>query len=122
MHYDFTERELTLLKDELIFNRDVGRAVWLACQADSTERRIYNIGSGTLHSIKDVLEALEGMGGVVMPTWSMDTRPEPTPSESSGCLFDVSAAARHLQFRARYDLAAGLAETAEIIGAGDRNS
>jgi UDP-glucose 4-epimerase len=116
--YSFTEEELTMVKDELVFNRDVGRAVWLACQAEHTERHLYNIGTGRLVSIDEVVAALHDTDGAVAPTIELAGKSSASPRDNPGCRFDVSAAERDLGFRAEYNLRAGLAETALVVQRG----
>ena len=113
--YSFTEEDFTKVKDELIFNRDVGRAIWLASQAGSFDRHVYNIGTGALASISDVVTALGDVDGAVLPTIEVSSEDGAGRSDRSGCCFDVTAAERDLGFRAEYDLRTGLAETAAVV-------
>jgi UDP-glucose 4-epimerase len=113
--YSFTHEELTMIKDELVFNRDVGRAVWLACQAENLERHVYNIGTGELVSISEVVDALRDVDGAALPTIQVAEESGAGLRDNPGCRFDVSAAERDLGFRAQYDLSAGLAETALVV-------
>lgn len=107
---------LDVAKDDYLYNRDIGRAVVRACEAGTLGQLVYNIGTGRGRTMRDVLAALNTVapGNKVRLTVGEDV---PSKGGVSGLfgIFDTSAAQRDLGFEAAYDLAAGVAETAEIL-------
>jgi UDP-glucose 4-epimerase len=116
----FGEQEYHELKEELVYNRDVGEAFRLACEVEATRDAVFNIGFGTLTSVAEVVEAIKAVPQARQPDIEIVEagRPVPEPGARSGyCLFDETRARRQLGFEPSYDLAAGVADTVDVVAA-----
>ncbi len=108
--------------DEFLSNADAGRAVHLACVAQRTRDWRFNIGTGVGSSPRDVVDAIAAVEGVAPPR--VRVVPDGTAGAAAGHLvpayagiLDGSAAREQLGFTARFDLAAGIAHAAAVLGA-----
>ncbi|MDR3470670.1 MAG: NAD(P)-dependent oxidoreductase [Devosia sp.] len=106
--------------DELIYNRDLGRAVQLATIVPKTRDALFNIGSGVGYSPEAVVEAIKAVDGLAVP--SIAVVPDGDPSVTGGLLggiaggvFDVARARDQLGFEAKFDLISGLRDSLELI-------
>lgn len=107
------------LLDELIYNRDIGRAVQLACVAEKTRDFLFNIGTGIGYSPRAVVEVLQAIQGVVAPEITVVPDDDPTATgghlgANLGGVLDVQAAREQLGFEARFDLRAGLEDSLTV--------
>lgn len=119
-HATYSLTGFTQLRDEFTYNRDLGRAVMLACQVPSTRDAVFNIGTGIGSSVADVVEAIAAVSGLAVP--EITVVPDGDPSATGGHLvpgtagvLSVEAAKEQLGFVADYDLRAGLADSASLI-------
>jgi nucleoside-diphosphate-sugar epimerase len=116
----FSEHEYYEEKEELVYNRDVGEAFRLACEAEPTRDAVFNIGSGALTTVAEVVEAIKAVPQARQPDIEIveNGRPAREPGARSGhCLFDETRAAQQLGFEPSYDLAAGVADTVDVVAA-----
>lgn len=92
---------------ELVYVRDVGRAILAACHADEPPRRIYNLG-GEFLSYREMVEAVETTIGGTLTV---------TQDETMSWTHDVdwSAAARDLGYEPAYAFADGLADWMDTV-------
>lgn len=110
----------TRQRDELISNRELGRAVHLACVVPQTRDALFNIGTGIGYSPEDVVEALGRVEGLAVPRITVvdDDDPSATGGHlggNKGGIFDVRKAQEQLNFKAQLDLCAGLQDSLDLI-------
>ena len=90
---------------EYLYGKDCGTAVWLACQAQSLSRRIYNIGSGTVTSLAELLEIVAR----IRPDCQVSVSGESKRTGPGGNLpLDISAAEADLGFKPEFSLETAL--------------
>ena len=101
--------------NEFVYCKDVARAIALACQAPRGVQGAYNVGTGKLHTAKEVIEEIEDLfphsrialvDNPEEETISYLTRDQP---------FDVSRADAELGFRSQFSLRDGLLDYAEEL-------
>lgn len=121
----YREAAYTTSLDEFVYNRDVGRAVQIACAAPPVKNVTFNIGTGVGHTVADVVEAISSVDGVATPNITLTGDDD---GDAAGHLIqgytgilDVSAARDQLGFEARYDLRDGIEDAAEVVRAADRS-
>lgn len=110
-----------VLRDEFVYNRDVGRGIVAACEVEQTSDHLFNIGTGIGSSIADVVAAINSVEGIGRVDATV------TDDETAGQgghlvkgvagVLDCSRAAEQLGFVAAYDLAAGIRDAAAVIAA-----
>jgi UDP-glucose 4-epimerase len=116
--YEASDYDLAL--DEFVYNRDIGRAVQLACSVDRTENSLFNIGVGVGSSIRDVVTAIGQTAGLQPPL--VEILPDGTGGSGAGGhmvpdlagVLDITAAREQLGFVAEYDLVSGIADAADV--------
>jgi UDP-glucose 4-epimerase len=116
----YGETAYSQLLDEFVYNRDIGRAIRLACEVPSTESVMFNIGTGVGSSIQDVVEAIRSVDGVASP--DVTVRSDSDEQATGGHLvarhagiLDPSLARAELGFVAEFDLRAGIEDAARLI-------
>ena len=119
----FAEPAYSSALDEFVYNRDIGRAIQVACAAGPTPDWLFNIGTGVGSSIRDVVEAITSVPGVTPPEVTVLADGERGKAATGHLVtahagvLDVSRAREQLGFETRYDLAAGIADAADVIRA-----
>lgn len=101
-------------KNDLIYNRDVALAVFLAATRDALTEHTFNIGSGQLFTLGQVLDALRE----VLPEMRVRIGPGLDyygEGKNAYCLFDVSRAKRELGFSPAYDLRHGVHDYVSLL-------
>jgi UDP-glucose 4-epimerase len=103
-------------RDDLVYNRDVGGAVFLAATVPTLSAHVFHIGTGRLSSLGEVAEALRE----ICP----DVRVKIGPGldyygagQFGYCLFDISKAREVLGFNPRYDIGKGVRDYIELLRA-----
>ncbi|WP_107657328.1 NAD-dependent epimerase/dehydratase family protein [Nocardia suismassiliense] len=118
---NFGRRAYTEQLDEFVYNRDVGRAIRLACTVESTTDSVFNIGTGIGSSVRDVVEAIRAVPEVTAPEITVEPDSPANARahlvQSHAGVLDGSAAAAQLGFTAAYDLVAGIRDAAEVVRA-----
>jgi UDP-glucose 4-epimerase len=101
--------------NEFIYCKDVARAIALACQAPAGREGVYNVGTGTLHTARQVVQEIENL----FPAACISLVENPDEETASYLVrdqpFDVSRAAADLGFRSRFSLRDGLLDYAEEL-------
>ncbi len=94
-------------RNDLIYNRDVARAIVLAGFAEGLEHRIFNISSGELTTLPELVailrERIPSVDAEIGP--GLDYMQTGKPSY---CLFDISRARGELGYEPQYDLRRGV--------------
>ncbi len=96
---------------EYVYDLDVGRAVELAATAELPEYAIFNIGSGTITSFDDLVDAARRVCG------DFDVRviPGKPPAVSAGDPLDLSHTQEALSWQPEFDIEAGLSHYAQEL-------
>jgi UDP-glucose 4-epimerase len=92
---------------DFVHARDVARANVLAAQADDVTDEVFNIGSGTETSLRELASMLLAAMGSDLP---VEYGPERAVNKVPRRLADVTSARDRLGFEAAIDLEAGLAD------------
>jgi UDP-glucose 4-epimerase len=104
--------------NDAVYVGDVGRAVYLALKAAAPSEWIFNIGTGRASTPRDFLNA----AAKLYPNHKIELGPGPSKlgrSKQSYCVFDISAAEKHLGYEPAYDVARGVRDyvaTLERLG------
>jgi nucleoside-diphosphate-sugar epimerase len=124
----------------LIFEEDVGEAVWIVASADALRSRVYNLTDGHVHSVQQIVEAICRALSRRPPRWSLPApmvrgavsvldrilrgvgRQSPvTPQMIDKLQENVTVSGerfrRELSFESRFDLDAGWRATIERVRA-----
>jgi UDP-glucose 4-epimerase len=105
---------------DLVHVKDVARSVVAAVDADRVDSRVYNIGSGTLITLHDVVAAARDVLADAV-TSSVHIGPGLDPMRLGWAnygLFDISRAREELGYQPAYDIAAGVADYVETLRSG----
>ncbi|UFS72141.1 SDR family NAD(P)-dependent oxidoreductase [Geomonas sp. RF6] len=102
-----------LQKRDFVSVHDVALACRLALEIDQNESQVFNIGSGTSHSVLEVLERLARMldCGTIAPEITNTYR----AGDIRHCFADISAARRLLGYEPRVTFEEGVAELAQWL-------
>jgi UDP-glucose 4-epimerase len=101
-------------RDDLVYNRDVGEAVFLATTLPTLSAHLFHIGSGHLSSLGEVTEALRK----ICPDLRVSIGPGLDyygGTIGSYCCFDISRARELLGYAPRYDVGEGVRDYAELL-------
>ena len=63
----------------LVYNRDIGRAIQLACAVEATRDCVFNIGTGVGSSVSEVVDAISAVEGAVAPVLSRSSQSRASP-------------------------------------------
>ena len=77
-------------------------------EAPEVEGRVFNVGSGTGHTIGEILALVQEVAGVDKPVRQEDERVRPAASEVERLICDASLAAEAFGYAPRWDLRRGL--------------
>jgi len=93
--------------DDMIYHRDIARAIVLACHATGLEHRIFNVGRGAPSTMREFAEAIRRVipAAVVDVGAGLDYYGSGIPYYS---VYDISRARKELGFEPRFDLEAGV--------------
>jgi nucleoside-diphosphate-sugar epimerase len=95
--------------NDAVYVGDVARAVYLALKAEKPAEWVFNIGTGKAWTPRDFLTAAAQM----FSNHQIELGPGPSKlgrSKQSYCVFDISAAKKHLGYEPAYDVEAGVRE------------
>jgi len=101
-------------KQEFLYNRDSGRALVLASQAGETAHYQFHIGTGRLHTLYDLAEAIRRE----IPQASIKIGPGLDPWEfgiNRYWLYDLSRARTELGYQPQYDLQDGVRDYIQLV-------
>lgn len=103
-------------RDDLVYNKDLGEAIFRAATVPTLSAHTFHIGSGRLSSLSEVTEALREI--------RTDVRVKIGPGldyygagQFGYCLFDISKAREVLGYAPRYDVGKGVGDYVELMGA-----
>jgi UDP-glucose 4-epimerase len=104
--------------NDTIYVGDVARSVYLAVKTEQPGAWAFNIGTGRASTPRQFLEA----AGKIFPNHRIELGPGPSKlgrSKQSYCVFDISAARKHIGYEPAYDVELGVRDyvkTLELIG------
>lgn len=101
-------------RDDLVYNRDVGEAVFRAATVATLSAHVFHIGTGRLSGLGEVTEALRK----ICPDLKVSIGPGLDyygGTIGSYCCFDIGQAREVLGYAPRYDLAKGVHDYAELL-------
>jgi nucleoside-diphosphate-sugar epimerase len=93
--------------NDAVYVGDVARSVYLALKAEKPGEWVFNIGTGKAWTPRDFLNAAAKM----FPNHQIELGPGPSKlgrSKQSYCVFDISAARKHLGYEPAYDVEKGV--------------
>jgi nucleoside-diphosphate-sugar epimerase len=105
-------------QNDAVYVGDVARSIYLALKVDKPDEWVFNIGTGRAWTPRDFLNAAAQM----FPDHQIDLGPGPSKlgrSKQSYCVFDISAAKKHLGYEPAYDVEEGVRDyvaTLELVG------
>jgi UDP-glucose 4-epimerase len=86
--------------NEYVYGKDVGRALFLACAAQSPKQRIYNAGTGAVHGPEDLARAVRE----VAPKLEVKVDGSSTAEKSRRIPMDISVSKAELGYAPKYSL------------------
>jgi UDP-glucose 4-epimerase len=104
--------------NDAVYVGDVGRAVYQGIKAPTPKEWTFNIGTGKASTPRDFLNAAARL----FPDHKIELGPGPSKlgrSKQSYCVFDISAAERHIGYEPAYDVERGVRDyvaTLERLG------
>lgn len=104
---DINEEKGMDQKLEFIYVKDVVRAIWLALESKGLEGEVFNIGTGYLASMKEIINIIQD----IYPHLSISMGPGDMGYDEMGS-FDCSKAQKILKFEPLYSLKEGILEYA----------
>src|SRR5438552_2538932 len=93
---------------------EVARAIYLAVKAERPGESVFNIGTGKASTPRDFLDA----ASKIFPNHRIELGPGPSKlgrSKQSYCVFDISAAKKHLGYEPSYDVEQGVKDYVETL-------
>jgi UDP-glucose 4-epimerase len=100
--------------NDAVYVGDVGRSIYLALKATAPREWTFNIGTGKAWTPRDFLNA----AAKLFPDHRIELGPGPSRlgrSKQSYCVFDISAAAKHLGYEPVYDVERGVSDYAATL-------
>jgi UDP-glucose 4-epimerase len=104
--------------NDTVYVGDVARSIYLALKAVPSDEWVFNISSGQASTPREFLKALTE----VFPNHRIELGPGPSQlgrKKQSFCVFDISAARKHLGYEPAYSVEEGVRDyvaTLELIG------
>lgn len=86
--------------NEYVYGKDVGRALFLACQAQNPKQRIYNAGTGTVHGPEDLAQVVRE----VAPKLDVKVSGAITAEKSRSIPMDISVSKSELGYAPKFPL------------------
>jgi len=86
--------------NEYVYGKDVGRALFLACQAQNPKQRIYNAGTGTVHGPEDLAQVVRE----VAPKLDVKVSGASTAEKSRSIPMDISVSKSELGYAPKFPL------------------
>lgn len=100
--------------NDAVYVGDVGRSIYLALEAPAPREWTFNIGTGKAWTPRDFLNA----AAKLFPDHRIELGLGPSRlgrSKQSYCVFDISAAAKHLGYEPAYDVERGVSDYAATL-------
>ena len=94
-------------KNDAVYVGDVGRSIYLALKAPTPDAWTFNIGTGKAVTPRDFLNA----AAKLFPNHRIELGPGPSKlgrSKQSYCVFDISAAKKHIGYEPAYSVEEGV--------------
>jgi UDP-glucose 4-epimerase len=86
--------------NEYVYGKDVGMALFLACQARNPKQRIYNVGTGTVHGPDDLAQVVRE----VAPKLDVKVSGASTAEKSRSIPMDISVSKSELGYAPKFPL------------------
>ena len=86
--------------NEYVYGKDVGMALFLACQAQNPKQRIYNAGTGTVHGPEDLAQVVRE----VAPKLDVKVSGASTAEKSRNIPMDISVSKSELGYAPKFPL------------------
>ena len=86
--------------NEYVYGKDVGLALFLACQAQNPKQRTYNAGTGTVHNAEELAQVLRE----VAPKVEVKVDGSITSDKSRNIPMDISASKAELGYTPKFPL------------------
>ena len=102
-------------KNDYVYNGDLGRAIYLAYKASGKLSTAYNIGSGELHTLKDVAEIVRKRHPGVDIEIGPGLVDVTNAGELSYGLMDITRAGKEIGYRPAFNLADGIADYEKTV-------
>jgi UDP-glucose 4-epimerase len=105
-------------QNDTVYVGDVARSIYLALKAKPCDEWVFNISSGTASTPRDFLNVLSK----IFPNHRVELGPGPSQlgrKKQSFCVFDISAAKKHLGYEPTYTVEEGVRDyvaTLALIG------
>jgi UDP-glucose 4-epimerase len=99
--------------NEYVYGKDVGRALFLACAAQSPKQRIYNAGTGAVHGPEDLARVVRE----VEPNLEVKVDGASTAEKNRSIPMDISVSQAELGYTAKYSLKEALRDYMDELGA-----
>jgi UDP-glucose 4-epimerase len=102
-------------KDDFVYTKDLGQAMWKALTTPQLEHRVFNIGTGQASTLTAAADVLRG----VVPDAQIEIGPGLDYGTGSGryCIFDISRARAELGYEPEYDHEAGITDYVNALAA-----
>src|SRR5438093_12382282 len=100
--------------NDAVYVGDVARSIYLAVKAERLGESVFNIGTGKASTPRDFLDA----ASKIFPNHRTELGPGPSKlgrSKQSYCVFDISAAKKHLGYEPSYDVEQGVKDYVETL-------
>ena len=100
--------------NDAVYVGDVARSIYLAVKAERPGESVFNIGTGKASTPRDFLDA----ASKIFPNHRIELGPGPSKlgrSKQSYCVFDISAAKKHLGYEPSYDVEQGVKDYVETL-------
>ena len=102
--------------NDVVYVGDVARSIYLALKAENPDAGewTFNIGTGRASTPREFLEAASKL----FPSHKIELGPGPSKlgrSKQSYCVFDISAAKKHLGYEPAYDVEKGVRDYVETL-------
>lgn len=101
-------------KNDYVYNGDIGRAIYLACKSSSLSKA-YNIGSGELHTLRDVAEIVKKRHPEVEIEVGPGLVDVASAGELSYGLMDIRRAGREFGYKPAFSLEDGIADYEKTV-------
>jgi UDP-glucose 4-epimerase len=101
-------------QNDAVYVGDVARSVYLALKTDKPAAWVFNIGTGRASTPREFLTAAAKM----FPDHQIELGPGPSKlgrSKQSYCIFDISAAKKHLGYEPVYDVEKGVHDYVALL-------
>jgi len=96
---------------DTVYVKDVADAIISACFAETTEHRLFNVGLGTMHSLRDVANIV----GKIIPGAIFEIGPGFDIAEPVRGPLSIARARAELGYEPRFDLSRGVADYIQTL-------